>query len=127
MESPCLDCGACCAYFRVAFYWAETRAENGASVPETLTEAISPFLVAMRGTLSAPVRCIALEGTPGRSTRCTIYPSRPSPCRDLNPWRPDGEPDEKCQRARSSHGLPPLPSRVRPTLQEANQAAQPAS
>ncbi|OZZ73507.1 zinc/iron-chelating domain-containing protein, partial [Klebsiella pneumoniae] len=21
--NPCMTCGACCAYFRVSFYWAE--------------------------------------------------------------------------------------------------------
>lgn len=118
MEVPCLSCGACCAFFRVSFYWADTHPDTGTRVPDSLTEAVSPFMVAMRGTLSAPVRCIALQGTPGQSTRCAIYPTRPSPCRELNPWHPDGQPNDQCQRARLGHGLPPLPSRAGLTTQK---------
>ncbi|MEG6657786.1 YkgJ family cysteine cluster protein, partial [Pseudomonas aeruginosa] len=24
-DNPCLTCGACCAHFRVSFYWGECR------------------------------------------------------------------------------------------------------
>ena len=31
--NPCLDCGACCAHFRVSFYIGELAGENGGQVP----------------------------------------------------------------------------------------------
>ena len=26
--NPCMTCGACCAFFRVSFYWAEANGET---------------------------------------------------------------------------------------------------
>ncbi len=47
--NPCLSCGACYAFFRVSFYWAE--ADDGAGrVPAALTEPLTPFLRCMSGT-----------------------------------------------------------------------------
>lgn len=40
--NPCMSCGACCAYFRVSFYWAEAD-DAGGSVPAQLTEPVTPF------------------------------------------------------------------------------------
>jgi len=108
MSNPCLQCGACCAYFRVSFYWSEAEAFLGGTVPPELTEPLNPQRVAMRGTLHSPMRCVALEGEVGESVCCTIYPGRPSPCRELEPWDAGGRPDEKCSRARAAHQLPPL-------------------
>lgn len=99
--NPCLACGACCAAYRVAFYWAEP-------VPAELTERLDPMRAVMRGTRDAPVRCVALRGTVGAGTSCTIYDRRPPPCRELVPARP-GAPSPQCDRARAIHGLPPLP------------------
>ena len=88
-ENPCLSCGACCAHFRVSFYWGECQSAGGL-VPDHLTVAISPYLVAMQGTEQKPVRCTALLGEVGCGTRCTVYrlgeprshsPSRGSPRR----------------------------------------------
>lgn len=42
--NPCMTCGACCAYFRVSFYWAEGDDASG-RVPASLTESITPFYV----------------------------------------------------------------------------------
>ncbi|EFI5874754.1 YkgJ family cysteine cluster protein, partial [Escherichia coli] len=47
--NPCMTCGACCAFFRVSFYWAEAD-DAGGKVPVSLTEQISPFHRCMRGT-----------------------------------------------------------------------------
>lgn len=108
--SPCLHCGACCAHFRVSFYWAEADDAPGGWVPAALTEALSPHLRCMRGTNARSPRCEMLEGAiPG--ARCTIYAQRPSPCRELEPWDADGAPDPKCQRARDAYGLAALPRR----------------
>lgn len=103
---PCLDCGACCAAFRVSFYWGE--AEGDAAVPEELTVAVTPFRAAMRGTEGHPPRCIALLGEVGSGVRCTIYERRPSPCREFGASWEDGEPNPRCDEVRARIGLEPL-------------------
>lgn len=108
MGNPCQRCGACCAYFRVSFYWAESVPFLDGRVPAELTEQINSYRLAMKGTLAAPARCVALDGAIGDGVSCSIYPDRPSPCRELEPWDEYGLPDEKCSRARAAHGLPPL-------------------
>lgn len=102
MTQACLDCGACCAWFRVSFYWAETDAHPGGSVPEHLVKPIGPHRVAMRGTEWKPARCIALAGEVGQSVSCSIYPLRSSTCREFEAGT------EHCNRARQAHGLPPI-------------------
>ena len=95
--STCLDCGACCACFRVSFYWAEAGDENG--VPEGLTEKLTPHLLAMRGTNEKQPRCLALQGQVGERVSCSIYEQRPSPCREFEAGT------ERCLSARLRHGL----------------------
>lgn len=99
-ENPCLSCGACCAFFRVSFYWAEVMARG---MPEDLTEKVNNFIGCMAGTGSVPSRCIALSGTVGERVSCSIYHQRPAPCHSVQAG------DEKCNRARERHDLPPLP------------------
>lgn len=108
MGNVCLSCGACCAHFRVSFYWSETEPFLGGGVPLALTEQLTPHYSCMRGTHQAVPRCVALDGAIGASVACTIYPLRPSPCRELEPYDSEGQPSEKCNRARAAHGLPPL-------------------
>jgi Fe-S-cluster containining protein len=98
--NPCLSCGACCASFRVSFYWAEADDAPGGTVPAHLTEALTPHLRAMRGTSARAPHCVALNGTVGQRVDCAIYDQRPSPCREVMPG------DPYCQRARARHGLP---------------------
>lgn len=105
--NPCLTCGACCAFFRVSFYWAEGNDASG-DVPVQYTEQISPYLRCMTGTNQKSPRCIALIGTPGQSTSCLIYESRPSTCRDFTVSGDNGGPNEACNRAREKFGLPCL-------------------
>lgn len=106
--NPCLACGACCAHFRVSFYWAESEPFLGGNVPVALTTRLTPHRAAMLGTDCANPRCAALEGAVGGQVRCTIYENRPSPCRELDPSWLHGEASEKCDAARRAHGLPPL-------------------
>ncbi len=61
--NPYMTCGACCAFFRVSFYWAEAD-DSGGNVPASLTEQTSPFHRCMRGTNQKNPRCVALAGTP---------------------------------------------------------------
>lgn len=80
--NPCMTCGACCAYFRVSFYWAEAD-DAGGLVPSALTEPLTPFLRCMSGTNQRQNRCAALSGDIGDAVHCTIYENRPSPCREI--------------------------------------------
>lgn len=98
--SPCLSCGACCATFRVSFYWAEADQRR---LPVELIEPVNPWLACMRGTWASQPRCHALQGEVGRHVSCAVYEARPEPCRDVQPG------DDHCRKARSKHGLPPLP------------------
>ncbi len=108
MTHPCLHCGACCAAFRVAFYWAEAQPENPSGVPADLATETRPNMLAMRGTDGSDIRCIALEGKVGEQTHCRIYSQRPSPCRDLKASYENGEHSLQCDRAREKYHLPPL-------------------
>lgn len=105
--SPCLSCGACCAFFRVSFYWAEL-ASAGGQVPDSHADPLPPHRAVMRGTHSATPRCAALQGRVGEAVCCSIYENRPSPCREFTSSVevPGGAPD--CERARRAVGLPPL-------------------
>ncbi len=105
--SPCLSCGACCANFRVSFFWGECWSSGG-TVPDELVEQISPYHVAMRGTSGKPVRCIGLQGEVGGSTCCTLYEQRSSTCREFSASWEDGQPNPNCDAARAAYGLPPL-------------------
>ncbi len=96
----CQACGACCAYFRISFYWAEATVRG---LPESATEQVTPVLACMAGTNQQHPRCNELSGEVGRQVSCQQYEARPSPCRELQPG------DEKCNRARALHGLPSLP------------------
>lgn len=107
--NPCLDCGLCCVRFRVSFYWGEADDAPGGTVPTALTEKLTPFLGCMRGTNQVPRRCVALAGEPGREVSCTIYPRRPSPCREFPAYLDDATPNPKCDELRAAAGLPPLP------------------
>ncbi len=102
-SNPCLTCGACCAAFRVSFYWSEADPSTGGAVPMDLTEPISPTLLAMRGTNRHQPRCIALEGEVGKRVRCGIYAQRSSTCQECTAG------SSTCNKARRAHGLPELP------------------
>lgn len=107
-QHPCLSCGACCAAFRVAFHWAETEPALGGPTPAGLTARLDAHRVAMLGTFAAPIRCVALRGEVGTDAACSIYPQRPSVCRELLPAWEAGLPSPQCDRARERHGLAPL-------------------
>ncbi|MEC5341589.1 YkgJ family cysteine cluster protein [Brenneria populi] len=110
-DNVCMNCGACCAYFRVSFYWAE--ADDGAgAVPVTLTEPLTPFLRCMQGTNGKTPRCAALTGDIGENVSCSIYLNRPSPCREFMQSGENGRLNEACDRARARYGLPALPVRI---------------
>jgi len=102
-ENPiniCLSCGACCAAYRVSFYWSEAR-ELG--LEEPFIEKFNSWRTCMSGTNKQSIRCRALQGVIGREVFCIVYSKRPSPCREVQ------QGDDKCNRARGKHGLGPVP------------------
>ncbi|MCX7556284.1 YkgJ family cysteine cluster protein [Xanthomonadaceae bacterium JHOS43] len=105
---PCLRCGACCARFRVAFHWLESDTVIADGVPSELTEPLDPHRLCMRGTYSAPVRCVALDARIGEYSRCTIHSRRPSVCREVEASWEFGRASPQCDRSRIAHGLPVL-------------------
>ncbi len=113
-ESPCVTCGACCAWFRVSFYWLEADPDSENPVPIELTEDLPPYLLCMKGTNQNPPRCAALIGQVGSSVSCAIYSNRPSPCREFGGQYQDGriisskEEIERCNRVRARWNLPAL-------------------
>lgn len=106
--NPCITCGACCAYFRASFYWAETDAAAGGTVPAALTEKLNDFRAVMLGTNGPNPRCIALLGQIGQSVGCSIYPLRASVCHDFKLSWENGVHNDRCDKARAAWGLPPL-------------------
>src|SRR5690606_1847365 len=77
-QDACLSCGACCAYFRVSFYWAE-----GIPMPEHYTEPVTAVYSCMAGTNQNNPRCITLEGTVGEQVSCGMYELRSSSCKEV--------------------------------------------
>ena len=126
VEALCQSCGACCAAFRVSFYWAETTAHPFGSVPEEMTERVNTARICMKGTNSSTPRCYALEGEIGRQVACRIYPLRSSTCREYTVFMADGSLNPRCNTARQKHGLPPLEARYRePAVNRWDVPAQP--
>jgi Fe-S-cluster containining protein len=99
----CQPCGACCAHFRVSFYWAEADDTPGGFVPAQLTEQLTPHLRCMQGTSQKAPRCTTLDGEVGQWVACRIYEHRPTPCREVMPG------NAQCLKARAAHGMGPLP------------------
>ena len=94
--SPCQNCGACCAQYRVSFYWQEA-VQRG--LDESMLVQVSPWQVCFRGTEKNPVRCVNLAGEVGSCVSCRIYEQRTTPCRSVEMG------DDKCLQARAAHGL----------------------
>jgi len=106
-SNPCVSCGACCAHFRVSFYWAEAD-DAGGPVPAELTEPLSLLMRNMRGTNDRAPRCVALQGEIGGCVSCSIYEQRPTPCREFAMSGEEGVANDACDRARARYGLPAL-------------------
>lgn len=107
-QALCKTCGACCATFRVSFYWAESDEAVAHCVPADMTCRVAPLLCAMRGTDQPHPRCVALQGEIGVQVWCSIYERRPSVCQEVLPSGQDGLSNLWCDRARAIWGLPPL-------------------
>ena len=106
--NPCLNCGACCAFYRASFYWMEADVFTPGGVPQELTRKLNDFRLAMKGMSGSSPRCIALSGFIGRKVECRIYERRSSACRDFEPSWQNNSPNPDCDRARRAWGLEPL-------------------
>lgn len=93
----CLSCGACCAHFRVSFYWAE-----GVNIPDQYVEPLTAVYSCMRGTNQAQAYCSALEGKIGEQVSCAVYSARSSTCKEVQIA------DEQCNKARQAYQMIPL-------------------
>ena len=96
------------AFFRAAFYWAETSEFTPEGVPSELIKKLNDFLVVMKGTEKIPPRCIALKGEIGVNVYCDIYESRSTSCREFEPSWQNDQPSSRCDKARIAWGLEPL-------------------
>lgn len=114
-SNPCLTCGACCAYFRVSFFWGECQSAGG-TVLDSSVVAINSTFVAMLGTDQKPVRCTALMGTVGEDVRCTMYDNRSSSCQNFHASWALGERNADCDAARAAYGLEPLDPPLEPSV-----------
>ena len=110
MAHPCLRCGACCASFRIEFYWREANPQDHAqAVPDGLWVDQTQNTRCMKGsTEKHHPKCIALEGRVGNEVKCTIYQNRPSVCRRFQASYEDGKHNSRCDEARTKHGMKPL-------------------
>jgi Fe-S-cluster containining protein len=95
-ESPCQDCGACCAY---SSNWPRFTTEDDAALDLIPAKLVNERLSGMRCDGD---RCAALQGEIGVKTACAIYAIRPEVCRTCMPG------DAECAMARRKHGLPAL-------------------
>lgn len=94
-ESPCMSCGACCAY---SHDWPEfTDGDDDLIIPDALLD-----LEVGRMKCTGD-RCNALDGDIGVSVRCTVYEQRPRVCREFTPL------PVNCDPVRKWLGLPVLP------------------
>ena len=107
-SNPCLNCGACCNHFRVAFYQGELDYHPLGFVPDKMAVKVNDHIACMSGTESGGGRCIALQGVVGQNISCAIYQNRPTSCRKYRVWLEDGSPNPDCQRLRAKVGLPLL-------------------
>jgi hypothetical protein len=95
----------------VVFYWREAEAGDNPPlpVPLKLTEELDEFHRCMQGTnKKRGAQCVALKGRIGEQAACTIYESRPTPCRAFAASYSEGKPNQRCDEARAAHGLEPL-------------------
>ena len=96
-QDACFSCGACCAHFRVSFYWAE-----GIAMPEHYIQPLTAVYSCMQGTHQAQPYCAALEGKIGKQVSCAIYTVRSSSCKEVQVA------DEQCNKARRAYNMIPF-------------------
>ncbi len=107
-KNYCLDCGACCTYFKIDFPESELKSHGG-QVPDEYAVRSSPqnFVMKGREVFNKGGWCQSLTGEIGKNVFCTIYENRPSVCRKFDVITSDGHQNPRCKQARKNRGLPP--------------------
>lgn len=125
-QNPCMSCGACCAFFRVSFYWREAEpADTEFPVPIELCDETLTALRVMKGTSQKHnPKCVALDGKIGEHVACSIYLNRSTTCRNFKASFEDGVHNPRCDDARAKHGLKPLGREDWAYLNEITEAAK---
>lgn len=101
----CNTCGACCINLpsnRAEGFvaWVEIADDDRILArPDLVARLVHEIDGVPHLKLAPDGRCAALRGALGRSTRCSIYRDRPSPCRTVQPG------DELCLRYRREHAV----------------------
>jgi Fe-S-cluster containining protein len=106
----CNNCGACCAIWKVCFPAIEVDTRKTGGVPIEFTVPVSETRFAMKGTELRQKRCCALKGQIGSRVSCSIYPSRPTACKEFKASWEMGVSNHNCDRARTIYGLVPFGS-----------------
>lgn len=105
-DLDCQKCGACCVNLpsnraQGFAYWVEIA--DGDRILERRDLVRKHVVRDASGVphlrLAHDGKCLGLRGELGGAVACSIYHSRPSPCRRVMPG------DDKCLRARAEHGL----------------------
>lgn len=104
-DFDCRTCGACCINLpsnRDEGFVAWVEIEPADRILER-ADLVKKLVIDIDGVphlkLAPDGRCAALRGAIGRSTSCSIYGDRPSPCRRVQPG------DALCKRYRHEHGV----------------------
>lgn len=111
-SNPCLSCGACCAYFLVAFVPSEAP-----GLTPDMAEKMEDGRLCLKGTRQRPPRCDGLKGEIGVEVKCGLYKTRPAPCRNFGVVWEEGKVSMtenhfiRCNRARAKWGLPRIKRR----------------
>lgn len=96
---PCVDCGACCNYFKIGFDY-----KRNSQVPFEKITFIKKESY-MKGGENFKGRCVGLQGTIGKDAKCSIYKQRPDVCAAFPVWLDNGNQNPRCIKAREFHGL----------------------
>lgn len=100
----CLECGACCAYFKV--YFSEKNNPNYKKLGENI-HFVSKDKIFMKGreVFAKGGSCIALSGTIDKQVSCKVYENRSDVCRNFDRVLPNGKINPRCIQARKGLGL----------------------
>ena len=100
---PCMNCGACCATYRVAFHWMETiHGPVGPGVPEALTQPLDAHRLVMAGTK----RAVLVDGKAREIGYASMYELRGLLCDLSRGVSLDGN-DPRAGRPRCARGPDP--------------------
>lgn len=123
-QHPCIECGACCATYRVSFErseWESYTPQRRRLLQEWIKDLGGKYLGMKCGASKHRPCCQALNGKVGKSASCEVYELRPSPCRNFRASFDDGLTKQlRCDEARRAHGLRALTPFDWPSVEESS-------